>query len=237
MADLHALWDFDDPAASEGRFREAAAAADRPDNALFLSQAARALGLRGEFDAGHALLDTLDRSTPEVSVRIDLERGRLLRSSGEPSAARPHFEAAANVAAGASLEALAVDALHMVALVVPPEEQIAANDRALIAARAASDPVARDWEASILNNLGMCYADVGDFGNALRIFEEALAARVRIGDPARIRVARWMVAWALRNLGRRDEALALQREIKAELDEIGEQDRFVDEELAILESG
>ncbi len=80
----------------------------------------------------------------------------------------------------------------------------------------------------------MVHADAGDFGAALVRFEEALAARERIGDHARTRVARWMVAWALRHLGRRDEALALQQAIKADLDANGEADPYVDEELALL---
>ena len=50
----------------------------------------------------------------------------------------------------------------------------------------------------------------------------------------RIRVARWMIGWSLRNLGRRDEARAVQLALKAELDEIGDTDQYVDEELALL---
>ena len=65
----------------------------------------------------------------------------------------------------------------------------------------------------------MTHADAGDFEAALASFEEALAARERIGDPATIRVARWMIGWSLRNLGRRDEALAVQQALKAELDD------------------
>ena len=99
---------------------------------------------------------------------------------------------------------------------------------------ASADPRARDWDASLLNNLGMTHADAGDFGRALVVFEEALAARERIGDAGRTRVARWMVAWALRNLGRRDEALALQQALKAELEALGEEDPYVDEELTLL---
>ena len=96
----------------------------------------------------------------------------------------------------------------MVALVAPADEQLALNRRALEIARAATEQRARDWDASLLNNIGMTYADAGDFDAALATFEEALAARERIGDPAQIRVARWMIGWSLRNLGRRDEALA-----------------------------
>ena len=81
----------------------------------------------------------------------------------------------------------------------------------------------------------MTHADAGDFAAALAKFEEALAARERIGDPNRTRVARWTVAWALRNLGRHDEALEIQRALKAELDAAGLSDPHVDEELALLE--
>ena len=80
----------------------------------------------------------------------------------------------------------------------------------------------------------MTYADSGDFDGALLSFEEALVARERIGDPGPARVARWMIGWSLRNLGRRDEALAVQRALKAELDDLGETDEYVDEELALL---
>jgi len=73
------------------------------------------------------------------------------------------------------------------------------------------------------------------FGAALAVFERALAARERIGDPGRVRVARWMVAWALRNLGRTADALVMQQALKAELEAAGTADPHVDEELALLE--
>ena len=105
----------------------------------------------------------------------------------------------------------------MVALVAPPEDQPRLTEEALAVARAASEPAARNWDASLLNNLGMVHADNEDWPAALATFEEALAARERIGDVGTIRVARWMVGWSLRNLGRTDEALAVQRSLKAEL--------------------
>ena len=73
-----------------------------------------------------------------------------------------------------------------------------------------------------------------DFEQALATFADALPACERIGDPGRIRIARWMVAWSLRNLGRRDEALRIQRALKEELDAIGDTDPYVDDELALL---
>lgn len=238
--DLRALWDFDDPGGSEERFRDVVRRTTGKDRQLALTQVARALGLLGRFDEGHAVLDALDHdhadADAEVAVRGALERGRLLRSSGDPSAARAHLTSAAERAGSAGLEELQVDALHMLALVAPPDEQESCALRALDVARHARDPRARDWDASLLNNLGMTYADAGDFARALETFEEALRARERIGDPATTRVARWMVAWALRNLGRTEEARRLQLALREELRAVGGSDAYVEEELALLGS-
>jgi hypothetical protein len=108
------------------------------------------------------------------------------------------------------------------------------NRAALAFAGAADDPRARRWAASLLNNIGMAHADAGDFASALTAFREALDERRRTGSAAEVRVARWMVAWALRNLGRRDQALEIQQALKDELVAAGEADPYVDEELALL---
>ncbi|GAA4378807.1 tetratricopeptide repeat protein [Nocardioides caricicola] len=231
MTNVNALWDFDDPAGSEQRLREAADVAEGTERLVLLTQVARALGLQERYDDGHALLDHLAVGDHEVAARVSLERGRLLRSSGDPDAARPHFDAAA---AHEGNDALRIDAMHMQALVAPLEQRVAINEQALEVALGSDQPEARDWDASLLNNIGMAHADAGDLEAALATFERALAARERIGDDARTRVARWMVGWALRRLGRTAEALAVQRALKGELDAIGATDPYVDEELAAL---
>ena len=234
MTDPSELWNFDDPAGSERRFRTAAETAEGTHRLVLLTQVARALGLQERYDEAHVLLDDLSVADPEVATRSALERGRLLRSAGDQEAARPHFEAAATTAREAGLEALLVDALHMVALAAPADEQQRLTEEALAVARAASDQAARDWDASLLNNLGMVHADAGDWQAALATFQEALAARERIGDAGRTRVAKWMIGWSLRNLGRTEEALSMQTALKAELEAAGEEDPYVDEELALL---
>lgn len=98
-------------------------------------------------------------------------------------------------------------------------------------------PDARRWEASLLNNLGMALHDAGDLEAALTAFEEAVVIREREGDTGKTRVARWMVGWTLRLLGRTGEALAMQRQLESELEAAGEHDPYVDEELALLSSG
>ena len=232
--DLDDLWDFDDAAGSEQRLRAAVDIAEGVDRSVLLTQVARALGLQERYAEGHALLDDLATGNDEVATRVSLERGRLLRSSGDPEAAKPHFDAAEATAAGAGLDALRVDAVHMQALVADPADRLAVNERALELAVRSRDRAARDWDASLLTNIGMVHADQGDFESALASFEHALAARERIGDPDRLRVGRWMVAWALRNLGRTQDALTMQRALKADLDAAGRTDPYVDEELGLL---
>jgi tetratricopeptide (TPR) repeat protein len=234
MIDPLPLWDFDDPAGSAERFLDAAEDAGEPDRTAWLTQYVRALGLQEKYDEAHEVLDRLAADDSQAATYLALEHGRVLRSSGRPDDALPYFRAAADTAEQAGLEALHIDALHMVALVSAPEDQPALHEHALAVARAASDQRARDWDASLLNNLGMTQADAGDFEAALLTFEEALSAAERIGDPGRIRVARWMVGWALRNLGRRAEALAVQTALKDELVSLGAEDPYVDEELALL---
>lgn len=237
MSDPSVLWDFDDPAGSETRFREAADLAEGADRLVLLTQVARAIGLQGRYDEAHAVLDDLAVEDDEVATRVALERGRLHRSSGHPEESVPHFESAAATARETGLEVLHVDALHMLALVAPAEEALERHHAALAVARASEDEAARDWDASLLNNIGMTHADAEDWGAALAAFEEALEARERIGDDGRSRVARWMVGWALRNLGDREAALRVQTALKAELEAVGEQDPYVDEELALLLDG
>jgi tetratricopeptide (TPR) repeat protein len=234
VIDPRPLWDFDDPAASGERFLDAAEHADEPDRTSWLTQYARTLGLQERYGDAARVLDQLASDDAQAATYLDLERGRLLNSSGRSEEARPLFDSAVHRAASAGLDALQVDALHMVAIVAPPEEQHDINARALAIARGSDDQRARDWDASLLNNIGMTYADDGDFVRALATFEEAVVARERIGDPGTIRVARWMIAWSLRNLGRRDEAREIQQSLKRELDSIGEADEYVDDELALL---
>ncbi|MDX6327490.1 MAG: hypothetical protein QOK15_3844, partial [Nocardioidaceae bacterium] len=160
MTDLEALWDFDDPAGSEQRFRDAAAATSGPERVVLMTQVVRALGLQARYGEGHALLDELngwDRRAPDETVcavlaRFDLERGRLFRSAGDLREASACFEDAETHAREARDAALEIDALHMQALLAAPAEAIELNTLALERARGSEERTARSWEASLLNN-------------------------------------------------------------------------------------
>lgn len=239
---LDQLWDFRDPAASERRFRDAAAAqTDDASRLVLLTQLARAQCLQRRFDEAHATLDmvetaltTSDASKPDtgVGLRLLLERGRVLNSAGDPDAARPLFEEAwerSRSAVGHS--ALAVDAAHMLAIVTDGEASVRWNERALDLAEASEDERAQRWRASLLNNLGWAYHDRGEYERALGHFERALSARQERGAQREVLIARWAVARCLRSLGRVEEALAEQRELSDAWEQLGELDGYVFEEI------
>lgn len=234
MIDLTELWNFDDPAGSEQRLRAAQVEARETEAAVLQTQVARALGLQGRYAEALAVLDGIECTDPEVTVRSLLERGRVYRSRGDVAAAAPLFEAAV-AAADQGLEGLAIDAMHMVALTLKGDDQIAYTRGILDRARASRDPSARRWLASLLNNLGTAYSDQGEWQLALQTFEEALAERRTGSDLEATFAARWMVAWALRHLGRTAEARDAQLALQADLVAAGREDPYVHEELALLD--
>ncbi len=241
--DVDALWDYGNPTESEARFRAAltdAAHSNNADDWLTLqTQIARTLSLRGRFVEAHRMLDAIAAQVasagPEPRVRLLLERGRTLRSSGRPADAKSLFEQAYAQADVARLERLAADALHMVALAEPAiEARIAWNRKTIDYARAATDPRAQGWQAAALNNIGSDLRGAGRLEESLAVFREALVAYERGSRASNVRFARWQVANVLRLLGRGDEALALQRQLEIDSAAAAAPDRHVFEELAAL---
>jgi tetratricopeptide (TPR) repeat protein len=224
------LWDFSQPALSEQRFREAIAASQDTEADLWRTQLARALGLQGRYEECAAELDLVDSDDPLVRVYALLERGRMLRSSGDPGQGADLFQRAFDEADAHGLAEQAADAAHMLAVVGPPEDQIAWADRALAIATASSDPRVRHWIGPVENNAGWTLHEQGRYDEALERFQRALVAREEEGDAESIRIARWSVARALRSLERYDEALAIQ----TDLHENGPEDGYVEQEMAEL---
>jgi len=234
---LRPLWDFADLDASERRFRaaleEEAAPAGRAE---ILTQLARVEGLRGDFAAGERLLEEAESEptdAPVVRVRIDLERGRLRRSSGDPERALPLFEAAYALALRADEGYLAGDAAHMAALAAPDRDAyVVWTERGIALAESSED--ASYWLGPLLNNLGWEHYEAGEYPEALAAFERALAARE--DDPASpepIALARYAVGKALRALGRSEEAVPLLERAVAWAESAGAPDGWYHEELAL----
>ena len=257
MTDLGALertirttWDFRNPAASEKKFQAMADSlkADPAAALLVRTQVARAQGLQRRFEDANATLDLVERdllvssvASPRmlhVRARLLIERGRALNSSGEPAKARPLFEQSFALADSAHVAGLAVDAAHMVAIAAFNDsahaDALTWNERALAMAESATDPEARRWRGSLLNNLAWNYHDMKQYEKALPLFERAVEERKEQGSERSVREARWAVARCLRSLGRYDEALKVQTALEAEGAKANEPDGYVWEELGEL---
>jgi tetratricopeptide (TPR) repeat protein len=227
---LRPLWNFEDLDASQERLR---AQLDRetadPGRAEVLTQLARVEGLRGGFGACERLLldaEALAGSSEVAKVRIDLERGRKLLSSGDGVAATPLFESAFARASASGEYFLAGDAAHMVAIATP-EKMLEWTQRGLELAQ--SQREAAYWAGPLLNNLGWYHFENGDYVAALVVFERALEAREREPEnPVEIEIARYAVGKTLRLLGRPEEAATLLERCIA----TSEPDPYFHEELA-----
>lgn len=246
--DLPSLWDFSKPELSEQRFRDALATAT-PDDALILhTQIARTHGLRRDFARAQEILTSLEprlaAASPEARVRHAIEWGRSLCSTTHPpetqtpeakEQARAAYTRAFDIARAARLDDLAIDALHMMAMVdSAPEDQLRWGLKALEVLEASDQPAAKKWEGSLRNNLGYALRLLGRHDEALAQFELALAFRERMGRPGPIRVAHWMIARTFRDMGRIDEAVAIQSRLEKECETAGEPDEYVFEELEHL---
>jgi len=234
--DIDSLWDYADPAASEQRFRDALATASAAQQLELQTQIARTWSLRRRFDDAHRLLDTLQPRaaiTPAVQVRLALERGRTFNSAGQRDTARALFEQAFAQAQAARLDALAVDAAHMVAITHGGSAQaLDWNRRGIELALASPDPQAQRLLPAMLNNSAWDLHDMGRPAEALPRFEQALAAWTARGRPQQVMVAEWAVARCLRSLGRHDDALARQLALLAEHRRASSSDGYVNEEIA-----
>ena len=246
--DLAPLWDFDNLQLSEQRLRAALATAAGDDALILQTQIARSYGLRGDFATARQVLADIEPETraagAEARVRYALELGRTYASATHPpdsqtpqarAQARAAFQSALDQAKQAGLDDLAIDAIHMFAFVdTEPADQLAWAHAALAIAESSAQPAARRWQASIRNNIGYALHQLARHDDALVEFNRALAIRESEDDAGATRVARWMVAWTLRALGRTDEALAIQLRLERENQAAGQPDPYVFEELALL---
>lgn len=219
------LWNYQDPAATETRFRELLPEVTDPDRRLqLLTQIARTLGLQRKFDEAHATLDEVSGALdagggpdalPVVAVRLDLERGRTFNSGGTSEKSPARFVAAWERARAEALDFYAVDAAHMMAIVTSGDEAVTWFERAREVAEATDDARTKKWLGSLLNNLGWTYHDAGQYEKALQTFEACRAWHDEYGNERTRSIAVWTVARCLRSLDRAEEALAMQESLYA----------------------
>ena len=189
---LDRLWKQKDPGLSEQRFRDALTdpAYDADEKAELATQLGRAIGLQGRYEEADELLDSVDgEEEPTVGVRILLERGRVLNSSGHAAMAVPLFEQAAELGDHLGEEYLAVDALHMLAIADSAHAELWTKS-AIEYASTAHDPHTRRWMVALHHNLGWALHGAGRFTEALVEFQLAEQWAERAGTPAQQQHAR-----------------------------------------------
>jgi tetratricopeptide (TPR) repeat protein len=236
-ADIDALWDYTQPAASETRFREALKTESGDDALELETQIARTFSLRSDFAQAHALLDAVQRrmsetTRPAARVRYLLERGRTHRAANESSKARPLFIEAWQIAEREKLTLLAIDAAHMMGIIESGDEAQRWNERAMAQATASLAPRAIRWRGSLANNMGHTERERGNLDTALKHFQASLTAFQLTRSAVQIRTAKWQIANVMRLQKRYDEALAMQLAIEAEAAEAAAPDGYVFEEIA-----
>lgn len=241
LPDFDALWDYEDPAGSEARFQELLPAArtgsDLSYTLQLITQIARAQGLQRKFEEAVATLDSVEERISEdlvvANVRYLLEYGRVMNSAGDPARAKPYFLDAYEIASANNEDYYAIDAIHMLQIVDPPEEQLKWAGMAMEMAEITTDERARTWLGPLYNNTGWTYFDLKQFDKALELFEKSLAYRISIDDERGIFIARWTIARTYREVSRIDEALAMQQALEKEMEEKKiDPDGYVYEEIA-----
>ncbi len=120
------MWNHQDPAGTETRFRAALETASSDEALILQTQIARTYGIREQFDQARAFAGLLEpdlgRASAQANVRFWIEWGRTFCSAthnkdsqtdAARSTARDAFLKAFALARDAQLDGLAIDALHM----------------------------------------------------------------------------------------------------------------------------
>ena len=170
MTEFDKIWDYNNPAATEEKFREAikgiSLANNRSEFLQLQTQIARTYSLRRMFDEAHELWNEVEKqltAEPELPlVRYHLELGRTFNSSGKKAEALQQFLKAKESAQQIKEDFYTVDAIHMLAIVAPPDEAIALNEEGVIFAENSNNPKAKDWLGALYNNLAWSYFDKGE---------------------------------------------------------------------------
>ncbi len=242
MQDFDKLWNYNDPAATEIKFREALlnsmADQDLSYHLQLLTQIARTYSLRAMFTEAHNLLNDIEKQLPEQPapehVRYNLERGRTFNSSGKKVESKEYFEKAKQLSSALKDDFYTIDAIHMLAIVSTADKAIKLNEEAIILSEETKDENAKRWLGSLYNNLGWSYFDKGEYEKALSIFLRALKWREDRKSAGEIFLAKWCVGRTLRALARFDDAIKIQLALFEEAITVGVPDGYVHEELGEL---
>jgi tetratricopeptide (TPR) repeat protein len=241
LPDFDKLWDYNNPDQTEAKFRELLPAAQASGDMLYygqlLTQIARTQGLQQKFDEAHATLDTVEKMLTDdlvkVKIRYLLERGRVYNSSGAHDKAKPLFLNAYELAEANHEDYYAIDAIHMLQIVEPPEKQLEWAEKAIAMAEKTEDTRAQKWLGPLYNNTGWTYFDLKQFDKAMDLFKKSLSWRQAQNDEEGTRIAQWTIARTYREIEEVEKALEMQKTLEKEREQKSlDPDGYVFEEIA-----
>jgi tetratricopeptide (TPR) repeat protein len=172
-----------------------------------LSQVARCYSLTERLEEGRRWLGKAEgvasKEEPLGWSRYLGVRGIFERELGDKEKAKATFVAMYEYCAARNLSKRAVDAVHHVAIVVPPEEQAAWALKGIAEAGKLKDD---GWLAVLWNNLGATYEDLKHYEKAIAAYAKAREYHYKGKDDLRKLAADWALAHATRLAGRLKEA-------------------------------
>lgn len=118
-----------------------------------------------------ALALTLLLGAWKMAAAMDVQS---LWDDGDPARSEAIFREKLTQATGDDALSLQTQIARTYSLRSRFDEALALLDR--------SDPAARNWDASLSNNIGMALHEAGRYDEALQAFGDLLAARERIGN-------------------------------------------------------
>jgi tetratricopeptide (TPR) repeat protein len=186
---------------------EAAKDGNRAAQVESLAQVARCHSIRGKLEEGRPWLERAeklaDANEPLGWSRCLRVRGIFQREAGDKAKAKATFEELHRYCVEKKLFQRAIDAIHHLAIVVPPEEQPAWALKGIAAAEQLKDDASL---AVLWNNLGATYEDLKRFDKMIEAYLKAREYHHRTGGPLQKMIADWAVGHGYRLAGKVDDA-------------------------------
>lgn len=145
-------------------------------------------------------------------------RGRLEWKSDSLDQARATFKEMFTYCVDKDLSSRAIDAVHMVAIVGTPDEQIEWGQKGI---KLAEEVGNAHWLGPLWNNLAITYSDIPDWEKCIDAFTKAREYHWLHGQEINKLYADYHIGWALRMSGDHEQALTWLRPSLAWAERLG----------------
>jgi tetratricopeptide (TPR) repeat protein len=173
-----------------------------------LSQVARCYLIAGDSAAARRWLEQAETlASPKQALgwsRYLGVRGRLEWKSNDLNAAKQTFKDQFAYCRDNKLTSRAIDAVHMIAIVGSPDEQIEWGLKGIAEAETTGE---NRWLGPLWNNLAITYSDQKDYQKSYEAFLKAREYHWQFGDEIGKLYADYQIGWVLRMKGDYDQAL------------------------------